>query len=62
MILWMRIGIRAQADRGDAKTDLPRAKGSHRSERAWRDYYTPRTRDIVGRWYAREIAALGYSF
>jgi hypothetical protein len=47
---------------GDAKTDLPRAKGSHRSERAWRDYYTPRTRDIVGRWYAREIAALGYSF
>ena len=46
----------------DTKVDLPRAKGGHRSERPWRDYYTPRTRDIVGQWYAREIAALGYSF
>ena len=46
----------------DSGVNLPRAKGGNRSERAWRDYYTPRTRDIVGRWYAREIAALGYSF
>jgi len=46
----------------DAKVDLPRAKGSHRNGRPWRDYYTPRTRDIVGRWYAREIEAFGYSF
>ena len=46
----------------DEAVALPRAKGKHRSERAWRDYYTPRTRDIVGRWYAREIDAFGYSF
>jgi hypothetical protein len=46
----------------DEAVALPRAKGKHRSERAWRDYYTPRTRDIVGRWYAREIAAFDYSF
>lgn len=46
----------------DAKLELPRAKGSHRNGRAWRDYYTPRTRDIVGGWYAREIEAFGYSF
>jgi hypothetical protein len=46
----------------DQAVNLPRAKGRHRSERAWRDYYTPRTQDIVGRWYAREIAAFGYSF
>jgi hypothetical protein len=46
----------------DAKVALPRAKSSHRGGRPWRDYYTPRTRDIVGRWYAREIAAFGYSF
>jgi Sulfotransferase family len=46
----------------DQAVSLPRAKGKHRSDRAWRDYYTPRTRDIVGRWYAREIAAFGYSF
>ena len=46
----------------DTKIDLPMAKGSHRDEQPWRAYYTPRTRDIVGRWYAREIAAFGYSF
>jgi hypothetical protein len=46
----------------DQAVALPRAKGRHRSDRAWRDYYTPRTRDIVGRWYAREIAAFDYSF
>lgn len=46
----------------DAKIDLPKAKAGYRSERAWRDYYTPKTRDIVGQWYAREIAAFGYSF
>jgi hypothetical protein len=30
--------------------------------RSWRDYYTPKTRDIVAEWYAREIAAFGYTF
>ena len=46
----------------DTKIDLPRAKSGYRNERPWRDYYTPRTRDIVGRWYAREIAAFDYRF
>jgi hypothetical protein len=46
----------------DTKIDLPRAKSSHGDERPWREYYTPRTRDIVARWYAREIDAFGYSF
>jgi hypothetical protein len=46
----------------ETEVALPWAKAGHRRERAWRDYYTPHTRDIVGRWYAREIDALGYSF
>ena len=46
----------------DTKINLPRAKSGHRDEQPWREYYTPRTRDIVGRWYAREIDAFGYSF
>jgi len=50
-----RVGI-------DQPIALPRAKSTHRGSGAWRDYYTPRTRDIVGRWYRREIEALGYSF
>ena len=29
---------------------------------AYRDYYTPRLRDIVGQAYARDIALLGYDF
>jgi hypothetical protein len=41
---------------------LPRAKTRHRAERAWREFYTPRTRDIVGRWYRREIDAFDYRF
>jgi len=46
----------------EAKVDLPKAKGSHGSRRPWRDFYTPKTRDIVAEWYRREIAAFGYSF
>ena len=46
----------------EANVQLANAKSGYRTERPWRDYYTPRTRDIVGRWYAREIAAFGYSF
>lgn len=42
---------------------LPRAKSGFRKEKKpWRDYYTPQTRDIVARWYRREIDAFGYSF
>jgi hypothetical protein len=50
-----RIGI-------ESKIQLPRTKSTHRTDRAWRDYYTPKTRDMVGEWYAREIAAFGYTF
>jgi hypothetical protein len=46
----------------DAQVELPRAKSSFRGGRHWRDYYTPKTRDIVADWYAREIAAFGYEF
>ena len=46
----------------DARVELPRAKSSFRAGRHWRDYYTPKTRDIVADWYAREIAAFGYQF
>jgi hypothetical protein len=49
-----RIGI-------GAEIDLPRVK-SAKGRAHWRDYYTPETRDIVGQWYAREIAAFGYDF
>ena len=28
----------------------------------YRDFYNERTRDLVGRWYAKEIAAFGYEF
>ena len=42
---------------------LPRAKSGFRKQKKhWRDYYTPRTRDIVAQLYRREIAAFGYSF
>lgn len=46
----------------EAKVALPQAKGSFRSRRAWREFYTPKTRDIVARWYAREIETFGYEF
>jgi len=28
----------------------------------YRDYYDEETRDIIGSWYAPEIALLGYEF
>lgn len=47
----------------DAEVELPRAKAGFRSKtKNWRDYYTPRTRGIVGRLYAREIDAFDYRF
>jgi hypothetical protein len=43
--------------------ELPRAKTTFRkSDRPYRDYYDEETRDIVGDWYRREIALLGYEF
>src|SRR5215210_7892456 len=42
---------------------LPRAKGKFRLGNAgYRDYYDETTRDIVARWYGREIDLLGYEF
>ena len=47
----------------DGPVTLPRAKSGFRKEKKhWRDYYTPQTRDIVGRWYRREIETFGYRF
>jgi hypothetical protein len=47
----------------DQPIALRRVPGKHRScNRAWSEYYTPQTRDIVGRWYRREINAFGYDF
>jgi len=43
--------------------ELPRAKTTSRHDNApYREYYDDDTRDIVGRWYAREIELLGYQF
>ncbi len=41
---------------------LTRAKAGTRQERDYRDYYTDETRELVGRWYAREIEAFGFTF
>jgi len=47
----------------EGPVELPRAKSGFRSGgRNWRDYYTERTKEIVGNWYHREIEAFGYSF
>jgi hypothetical protein len=43
--------------------ELPHAKAAFRKSKApYRDYYDSETRDIVGDWYAREIALLDYGF
>lgn len=46
-----RIGIDAE---------IPRLNTSKRSD--YRDYYTPRTRDLVARRFARDIEKFGYEF
>jgi hypothetical protein len=44
-------------------TEMPRAKTTSRHvNNPYREYYDEDTRDIVGRWYAREIELLGYEF
>jgi hypothetical protein len=43
--------------------ELPRAKTTFRRGNApYREYYDEDTRDIVARWYAREIELLDYAF
>lgn len=46
-----RIGIDAS---------VPRLNTSTRTD--YRDYYTPRTRELIGRRFARDIEAFGYEF
>ena len=54
-VLWERLGI--------PPLDLPRKRSEYREERPhYSTYYTSESRDLVGRWYHREIAALGYRF
>jgi hypothetical protein len=46
-----------------APFELPRAKSDTRTDhRDWREFYTPRTRDIIAKAHAREIASFGYAF
>jgi hypothetical protein len=47
----------------EQKLDMPRLRADHRPDRQhYSAHYSPATRDLVGRWYAREIEALGYKF
>ena len=41
---------------------LEKAKSGTRAKRDYRDYYNDETRELVGRWYAREIDAFGFTF
>lgn len=53
--LWQRLGI--------DPLPLPRKRAEYREERPhYSSYYTPKSRDLVASWYAREIDALGYRF
>ena len=48
---------------GIERASLPHSNaGPPRSRVDYRDYYTPRSRDIVAKWYRHEIEALGYEF
>ncbi len=50
-------------DLGISNLDLPRKRSEYRSERPhYSTYYSDETRDIIGRWYQREIEALNYEF
>jgi len=45
------------------KVELPLANiSADHGQRDYHSYYTSRTRDLMGDWYAREIAAFGYEF
>ncbi|MEL6197473.1 MAG: sulfotransferase family 2 domain-containing protein [Pseudomonadota bacterium] len=51
------------ADLGIAPPVLERRRSEYRAERPhYASFYSDATRDLVGRWYAREIDALGYRF
>ncbi|NRA29399.1 MAG: sulfotransferase family 2 domain-containing protein [Parvularculaceae bacterium] len=53
--LWAAIGIEP--------LELPRKRSEYRDERPhYSTFYTDASRELVGRWYAKEIEALGYWF
>lgn len=41
---------------------LGKANASDKPKDRYREFYTDKTRDLVGSWYAREIEELGYTF
>lgn len=46
----------------EEEVELPRLR-EYKSERPhYSTYYSDTTRDMIGRWYAKEIEALGYAF
>jgi hypothetical protein len=47
--------------KGKAKLPLANISADH-GKRDYQRYYTSQTRDLMGEWYAREIAAFGYEF
>ena len=50
-------------DLGIGNLDLPRKRSEYRTERPhYSTYYSDQTRDMIGRWYQREIQALNYTF
>lgn len=54
---------RLWADLGVAPPTLPRLRADYREARPhYSTFYSDATRDLVGRWYAPEIAALDYRF
>ena len=60
----LRAGLQPVLDRiGISEpVDLPKAKSGYREKDDYRSYYDDETRDIVGRWYEREIAEFGFTF
>ena len=46
----------------DASIQMPRLRAYNPDREHYSKYYTDRTRDMVGRWYAKEIDALSYQF
>ena len=53
--LWSRLGLPGAPALGRARSYVP-------DRQHYATYYSDTTRDLVGRWYSREIDALGYRF
>lgn len=54
--LWSQLGVREAVS-------LPRARGGYRdNQESYREHYSDFTRDLIARWYAREIEHFGYEF